>query len=197
MPAIAVIRPPPAAGPRLRNLKPRCGPVVSSSLFCGAGADSAVFFSGAAVFFGASAAAAVAASARDATARTARAIFMSLLSFEARLDLLRRSIPHRVLEGEIEKDPALAAARTDSDRERDPGNDLEPARKVVCPSDAGTHKERVLRPGLSGTDDRLRPGPDRLDQHVEVRSERPDEALTGVDAPGHGFLSPLVLCRSR
>src|SRR5512138_1610886 len=91
MPAIDVMRPPPAAGPRLRNLNARSRSVVSSSLLFSA-VFSAAGFSGAASFSGASNAGAAMASDRQTSPASALfELFISLLFWLAWIISWRRT----------------------------------------------------------------------------------------------------------
>src|SRR5215831_10570694 len=82
MPASAVMRPPPAAGPRLRNWKPRCGPVVSSSLRFSGKSGSANLVADAAGDFVSAPASHEALEISRIEARTACPVFISLLFSE-------------------------------------------------------------------------------------------------------------------
>ena len=53
------------------------------------------------------------------------------------------SVTKRVLEAQVEKNPFLTVSRPDADRYRDAGNDLQTAREVIGPANAGVHVERV------------------------------------------------------
>src|SRR5580765_3748099 len=84
-----------------------------------------------------------------------------------------------MLEAQVEEHARLAVARADAGRKRYAGDDLEPAREVVPPAEAGAHDERffALARRVAGG---LGPRPHHLDHRVEARSREPHQALAEV-----------------
>src|SRR5207249_7107548 len=58
----------------------------------------------------------------------------------------------RVLEAQVQEDAGVAFAGPDPDGHGQAGNDLEPAREVVRPADAGAQVQRVAACGAAGPD---------------------------------------------
>lgn len=102
-----------------------------------------------------------------------------------------------VLEAQIEKDCAVAFARTDAERNGDAGHDLKTALEVVRPSYTGIQKETVLTLLEIGADYLFGAVPCSLEHDVEARRELPDDALTEIVTKTAGFVAGGVSRRRR
>ena len=98
-----------------------------------------------------------------------------------------------VLEAEVEEDAPLGAARGgDFDGQADAGNDLEAAREVVGPADAGVEDDGLLATDEAGGNDGGFIEIERLEEEIREGVDEPDEALAEIDAAGAGAVADFV-----
>src|SRR3989337_1963988 len=97
-----------------------------------------------------------------------------------------------MLETQIGKHTALAAAGADADGEREAGNDLKSGAEIDRGSQSWRQEKFSRARGLPRTSYLLRYSPDALEHEVEVRVREPDHALAERETPDGGGIAERV-----